>query len=280
MPARQQGFCVERVENRDRQPEKEKVREMKSIHLFAVLILIHVLALTGVTQAIFNAVIEGQVVDDKGSPIANAGVVFEISEVPGVKPCFADEYYLSTGTDGKFSIKEHCSVSSRTSLVFTEAAMSTTTAAFPIYAPFWKALRDSDPRFAGHAVKLSGDQKIDLGAIPVQVWYYQIELFISDRKGRPFYRSEDDWNRFTLIVRNEHGTAVGESGLSIADVKSKVRVDRGSVRLALPEGRWSLELLKSLNDFGVDGRTRRYLAKGTVSIKKGDPNAYTRLTVR
>lgn len=229
----------------------------------------------------FNAVIQGIVVDEKGSaPFRAFSVTFDVSGKAKEKNCGAKEYEIRTDGAGKFLLQEHCELEDRTILLFTESAIDLSNAQFPISAPFWHELRRNDPRFAGRSVQLMGNQQIDLGKIPVQIWYNRVELFVTDNLGRPFYKNENDWADFVLIVRDPRGDAVGSKALSTFDRKNSVRVDRGSVNLALPEGTWTLELLRDWSDFDSKGMTLRNLGKTTITVNKTDVCLRARIVVK
>lgn len=250
-----------------------------------LLVLFAPLALTIslTAQDKYYAFIKGVVVNEKGHPVYRAAITFDNSDALKDKKCWVkDDSLLSDGA-GQFLHNEYCGVANRTIVLFTEATtggVNANNAKFPIYFPYWPELRRSNPKFAGLPVELKGNQQIDLGKIPVQVWYNRVEFFVLGGNKRPFYKTEDDWARFELIVRDKFGTAVGSGGLSTYDIERSVRIDRGSVNLALPEGTWTLELLRNLDDFDSKGRTLRYLAKTTILVKRTDVCAQAHLVVK
>lgn len=245
-----------------------------------ILVMIVIFCINAESQDTYRAVVRGQVVDEKGRPVSRASITFDNSETLKDKKCWAMEHELLSDGAGQFWLQEYCTVANRTIVVFIEAGDLPLNAQFPISAPFWHQLRKNNPRFAGLPINLEDSKHIDLGKIPVQVWYNVVELFVIDANGRPFYKTEDDWAKFVLIVRDELGDAVGSEGLSNFDLETSVRIDRGSVRLALPEGTWTLELLSDWDDIDTRGKTRRNLAKTTVSVKKSDVGAQTHLVVK
>jgi hypothetical protein len=254
---------------------------MKNYSCLLVLCVNIVLTLPAVAQEKYYSFIAGTVVDEKGRSVNRAKITFDTLGVAQEKSCWAKEHELLTDGAGHFLLQEHCDITNRTIVLFTTAAPGLGDAEFPIFAPFWPELRKNDPRFAGLRVELKGNQKLlDLGKIPVQVWYNRVELFVTNKEGKPYYKSEDDWANFELIVRDKNGVAVGNEGLSTFDRERSVRVDRGSVNLALPEGTWTLELLRSLDDFDNKGRTLRYLAKTNISVKRTDVCLQARLVVK
>lgn len=247
---------------------------------FPVLFACFIMVAFANAQEPYHASIKGIVVDEKGRPIARAGVTFGSSATLRDKKCWVKDDSVATDAGGQFLHQEYCSISNRTVFLFTEATIGLENTTFPIFAPFWPKLRRNNPKFAGLLIELNGNSQIDLGKIPVQVWYNRVELFVSDIGNRPFYKTEDDWAKFVLIVRDEKGDAVGSTALSTQARQHNLRVDRGSVDLALPEGTWTLELLRNWDDIDTAGRTLRLLAKGTVVVNKTDRCLQARLVVK
>ncbi len=229
----------------------------------------------------FRSSITGRVVDERGIPVAGANIRAHSSEELKAKQCGVKENSVFTDFDGRFLHQEHCGVPNRTiSLSMAPPLTSFGYVQTPIYPPFWDNLRKSDKRFAGLEFRLEGNESIDVGNVPLQISYNGIELVISDASGKPYYRSEDDWAKFVLIVRDGNGLAVGSEGLSIMDIKKSVLIDRGAVKLALPEGTWALELLKDWNDFDASGKTLKHLAMTSVTVPKAGGFLRARLVVR
>ncbi len=224
--------------------------------------------------------IKGIVVDEKGRPLVRANVAFDSSEAWRGEKCVPTDYEVITDAGGQFFNQLSCKHGRGKTLLFTESATGLVDATFPIFAPFWPELRRNNSKFAGLPVELNGNDQIDLGKIPVQVWYNRVELFVSNNDNRPYYKTEDDWANFVIIVRDEKGDAVGSDALSTFDRERAVRVDRGSVNIALPEGTWTLELLRDWGDFDSKGRTLRLLAKTTIAVKKADVCLQARLVVK
>ena len=222
------------------------------------------------SEPAYSTFVKGRIVDNSGREVHRASLAaIHSSGSEGNLCSFAREYPL-VDTRGSFIIEELCDVPEREVTIFAKAIGPFTDAQYPIRAPYWDELRKIEPRFAGQTIKLSGSGIMDVGEIPVQVWFNLVEVFVLDKSGEHFYKNKDDWSNFVLIVRHPNGTAVGETGLSLSDIEQNVRVDRGSVRVALPEGTWTLELLNDLDNFNQSGRTIHRLAKTTVTVKKTD----------
>ncbi|HMJ08342.1 MAG TPA: carboxypeptidase-like regulatory domain-containing protein [Pyrinomonadaceae bacterium] len=254
---------------------------MKILHA-SILISCALMLLTtmATAQEKYSATIRGRIVDEKGRPVEGVNVTFDNPQALRAEHCGVKNNSVSTDAEGQFLHEEYCTVENRTVFLLMAPRIGFEYSQKPILPPFWTKLRETNPKFAGLKVELLGNQDIDLGDVPLQVWYNRLELFVTDRSGRPFYKSEDDWASFQLIVRDELGNAVGSNSLSIYNLQRNIRIDRGSVSLSLPEGTWTLELLRSLDDFDQNGKTIRYLAKTTIRVNRKDVCAQARLVVR
>lgn len=243
---------------------------MKNFKVYLTLFAVFLLTTSIIAQEKYSAIIKGRVVDENGRPVVGVNVRFDNSEALRDKLCWVKDNSVFSDADGQFLHQEYCTVEQRTVYLLMAPTIGFEYAQTPIYPPFWTDLRRTNPRFAGVPVKINGNEQIDLGNIPLQVWYNPIEIFVTDKLGRPFYKTDDDWARFVLIIRDEHGLAVGSEGLSVSDLENSVRIDRGSVRLALPEGTWIIELLRDWDDFDMKGRTLRKLATTDVVVSRTD----------
>jgi hypothetical protein len=250
------------------------------LHIFVLLSFLFMTS-SGFSQGPFRGNILGRVVDEKGLPIAGVYVIFETSDEVRAKDCWADSDSVISDAGGGFLINEHCSVETRAGFLYMAPTKSFDYDQMPIYPPFLTELRRSgDPRFAGIPVKLKGNETVRLGDIPLPVEYNHVEVFVLDQNKKPYYKTENDWDDFVLIIRNEKGILAAGEGLSDWAISHSVRVDRGSVKYALPEGTWTLELLKSWDDLDQTGKTLRILAKTTVAVKKTDVCLQARLVVK
>lgn len=257
--------------------EQKVKRFRRSVFLCLLMVLGHVCAMP--QDSGYQSYLKGRVVNESGRAESGARIIFYNAREFGRLSCWVRDNQVSSDGVGQFLHQEYCTVEKRQVFLFTEASTGFVGAEFPMAAPFWPELRKSDPRFAGLKVDLHGTRTVDLGDIPVQVWYNLVECLVLDRKGRFYYKSEDDWANFALIVRDAKGVAVGSLALSTFAIQNNVRVDRGSVRLALPEGTWTLELLRDLDEFEQSGKTRHSLATTTVTVKKSDVCLQARLVV-
>ncbi len=228
----------------------------------------------------YQAQISGRIVDEKGQPRAGVDVTFANSEELRSKGCWVRHDAVFTDAAGRFKHEEYCTVPERSALLFIAPSKGWELYQTPIYPSFWPELRESDARFAGVPVRLQGNQQIDLGDIVLPVDFAPIELFVLDEHGKHYFQSENDWSRFHLVVRDSRGIAVGSESLPISDISTSVSMDRGSVKVALPIGTWTLEILGDLSDLDQNGITQRSLACRTVSIERSRLEQKVSLTVR
>jgi hypothetical protein len=262
------------MQRANRRSAQKKVVLAQSVVLFCIAVL----GSSALSQQRYEATIRGTIVDQNGQP-ANAAVTFNNPESIRTKDCWVKDTTVFTDRNGQFSLREHCGLSVRNVTLFVEPATGFEGAQTPIRAPYWTSLRETKGEFSGLNVRLEKNQDVDLGSIPLKVNYRRVQLAVLGKNGKPYYKSRDDWAKFVLIVRNPSGIAVGSEALSTNDRENSVDLKRGVVLLALPEGTWTLELLKNWIDFDQSGRTLRYLARDNI-IVKNQPVTRVSLLVR
>lgn len=193
----------------------------------------------------YRSAIKGRVVDETGKPVIGASIHPELpkeaenSEDTEDRICGAKIGVVS-GKDGKFSVKEDCSISIRSINLFVTYGVAEAVA---LLSPPFGGLREKNSLFAGQEIIIRENSDIDLGDVQVQLWYGEIELTVLDNNGKPYYKNFDDWNKFVLKIRDKNGQLLASGSLSTGDKQKAVNVEKSSVKLALPEGIWSLELL-------------------------------------
>jgi hypothetical protein len=231
-------------------------------------------------QLNFSASISGRVVNENGQPLRDSSVVYEYREDSQFKLCTFKEYYSIVRDDATFRIDEMCDRTDRIFRLFVDAAGPYPYGIFPIYAPYSDALKSSESRFAGIPVKLSGNKAVDLGDIKVQVRFYRVQLSVLNRIGEPYYKNRNDWAKFfCIIIRNRNGAFAGSKTLSISASETFPNIAKGSIPVALPDGTWRLELLKTIDDLDSKGRSHGILAKTTVTVNKSESNDPVQLIV-
>jgi hypothetical protein len=250
---------------------RRKIAGQTPIHLYLKLAVVTLgLGLFVSAQAPYRSVIKGIVVDKYGRPVGDADVTFNNPSSGRIPGCGSEHPWGHTNIRGEFTHEAVCTVPNRTaSLLITKDLYSGRRVA-PLSVQLWDALRERDPRFAGLPIQLTGNETLDLGELPVQVFYNPVDILVLDPDSQPHFHTLSDWSSVVLIVRDPKGVAVGGEGLSTFDRENSVQVARGALLVALPAGTWTLELLKSWSEFTQKGETRSYLARTTISVTDND----------
>lgn len=110
-----------------------------------------------------------------------------------------------------------------------------------VNVPFWPRLR-TRAKFSGKRITVGPGSTTRVGDTDVQVIYGHVSLRILDRRHRPLLTKPDDWSPLWIRVRDQYGVTVHEAGLSPADIERSVDLKQSRINLALPEGRWILEV--------------------------------------
>jgi hypothetical protein len=246
---------------------------------FFMIIIVLLAVFHGAAQKHYLARISGTVVNEKDGAV-KAAITFDIPQGLQEKDCWAKDTTVVTDSEGRFVLEEHCTLKNREISLFIMPTTGLDFLQLPVRPPYWTGLQESDSKFAGIKVRLEGNQHVDIGKVRVPIKFGRMELFVLRRDGLPLYKTRDEWSRFILVVRDEKGNAVGDQALSIRDIESSVKPERGALMLALPEGIWTLELLNDWNDLGKGGETLRYLARTTVRIDNDVNTTTATLSVR
>jgi hypothetical protein len=228
----------------------------------------------------YQSTIRGRVVDDRGAPIPGARILFDVSGELYAKFCWAKKESVWADANGEFAHHEYCTQPERTATLYIMSPIDRGKVQVPIFAPYWPALRRNDARFVGIPVLVREDRDINLGAVQLPVWFRPVQLSIKDARGKNYFKTADDWSRYVLIVKDQAGNSVGSDSLSINDIEEKVDVRDGSVRLALPEGKWTLQLLRRWEDMDRNGQVHRYLGQTRVVVAKSNSVPTIRLVVK
>lgn len=176
--------------------------------------------------------VRGRVVDDYGRGVAGAFVV--VYAGPG------GDVVVSATADakGRFYFEE------RASLESNERTLYTTTPFLrdgcdPIRPPF---LDLEGQQYFGKRIRIEKNAEMDVGDLPIQVYYGIIEIVLHSTRGRPLSKRElQKWRKAWVRVRNARGDFV---------LDCRFPRDRKKLVVALPEGKWKLEI-SSDYDSGV-----------------------------
>ena len=202
-----------------------------------------------------NYVVTGRVVDERGDPIPHATVVLEPAGPQETWESMVN--YYQTNDRGEFRIEEESPLPTLEKVLYVTTTFPPDTYA-PISPPF-EQLSSSDSSFAGRRVSMTKDQKLDLGNVTVQVRYGVVLIRLQDensalllgRLGR-----EAPLPDVNLRIRDRRGDVIDTAVVPHQGVH---RAD-SAIALALPEGRWQVEIMCKSGD------TTLYGASGTIAL--------------
>ncbi|MBC7910609.1 MAG: ankyrin repeat domain-containing protein [Pyrinomonadaceae bacterium] len=216
-------------------------RLLKAIML-AVLLQLSVQAIQE-TEKEYSYTVQGRIVDGHGSPVAGADITFEPSGGGG---CVTLSY--KSDEDGWFYISGIASTPNlEWVLIVTDDAElpeGTDKLVYPHAGSVWST--DYYPALAGRKVTIKQNDDVDLGDVPLQIRFHPILLRLLDEKGSPLFAEKDESPSFWFRVRDPRGDVVSESNYA----KNALRKSESAVSIALPEGKWFLEVAAMSNDKG------------------------------
>jgi hypothetical protein len=91
-------------------------------------------------------------------------------------------------------------------------------------------------------VTVQENKKINIGSVKVLLRYSIINLEILKSDGSPAYTKQQDWRRLIFQLLDSKGEKW--AGMSLSDEKIVRCVDkqRSRIRLAVPDGKWSIQI--------------------------------------
>jgi predicted RNA-binding protein YlqC (UPF0109 family) len=182
--------------------------------------------------------IKGRVIGKDGKPVPNANVILLPSKTEREKEVeplnqALDQLvnFYPTDSEGRFSIEEE-NTNYKRWILYVNGPQAKDTEQ-PISPPFTEALKRLAPSFAGQEIDVAGKPEIDLGDVPVQLYYGQITVHFSSDKNTKLNRNP------SLRIRDIRGDRISESGIS----PKSFRNDNAAVAISLPEGKWYVGML-------------------------------------
>jgi len=106
--------------------------------------------------------------------------------------------------------------------------------------PFASASAMSDAT-VGRAFRIEPGKDLDLGDIHSQVDYHVVSLSLRGRDDSRLPKEMIDTRKIRVRVRDFRGDIVADGGLGWIGVDAPAISDDGTLRVALPQGRWSIE---------------------------------------
>ena len=111
----------------------------------------------------------------------------------------------------------------------------------PIKPPFTGFRGLTGPAYSAQLVRIKKNDGVDIGNIPVKVFYHTVTVFLKDRSGNPFLKDATAWQTVALRIRDGRGRFIAETSLAPEQIRRAVSPTDSSVRIALPEGVWRIE---------------------------------------
>ncbi|HYK21898.1 MAG TPA: ankyrin repeat domain-containing protein [Pyrinomonadaceae bacterium] len=201
--------------------------------LSVVFLIAHVCALAW-SQA-ETTVISGRVINSLGRPVANATVSLysptrssDQQSVDQIIPSF------ETGLDGKFRFSVSLAANNQQLLLYVTTRLPANADA-PLRPPFLD-LKGSN-LLPGKPVQVEGRRDIDVGDVPVAIYYRPIVIHLRKASGVKALQTRDDGLPW-LRVRDRHGDVVAWEMVR----KSALNLDESAITIALPQGIWNVEI--------------------------------------
>ncbi len=144
--------------------------------------------------------------------------------------------------DGTFCIENYVSDLSKS----TSARLYVTSFCRPddvtlVDVPFWPRLR-GHKMFSGKRIIIGPGSRTSVGDVNVQFTYGHVTLRLLDEWNQPLLTHPDDWSPVWIRVRDHNGVTVHASGLSVVEIEQSVDLKESRINLALPKGKWTLEV--------------------------------------
>ncbi|HXG63607.1 MAG TPA: ankyrin repeat domain-containing protein [Blastocatellia bacterium] len=176
--------------------------------------------------------VKGRVVDNHGRPIANARVGLRVPE-PQSPDVLASSL---TDEEGRFSASESSSAPTDKATLYVIAPPED---AHVVLDAMFGRFAYLGPSMRGRVVHFDGNQEVDVGDVSPQIRYGRVVIRLFDQEGAPLPPDSDRWSNLVLRVRDSAGDVV-EASAGVTDAGKRRR--ESSLILALPEGKWSIEV--------------------------------------
>jgi hypothetical protein len=179
--------------------------------------------------------VRGRIVDNAGRQVAGASVFLD-------SPAWAHQVFgATTDESGKFRLEETTTVPRYRRRLYV-AGPQPESAVRLIYPPFNLLPGLTSRVFAGLQIRLEKNKELDIGDVPIQVFYRPVTMCVQNSRGMPELKASEQWKSVYLRLRDEHGSIVTESSLSQNDIEKAVNLAESCFAVSLPEGVWRIEL--------------------------------------
>ena len=212
-------------------------------------------------QAEYTVSVQGRAVDSSGQPVKDACIV--VSPLP--EPVMSDMGYLiKADKEGRFSYSEPERDPRLERLLYVVGPCNEGGVSL-IRPPFYWLPKIPNQLYGGRRILIKPNEVLDVGDVPIQVFYQTVNVRIQDQSGAPFLVSEDKWEYVWLRLRNLRGDIICERGLSRDDIHTKIILSDSMIPIDLPDGVWRLEVSTK----GHGGRWHSLPTPLTVTSKGG-----------
>lgn len=187
--------------------------------------------------------IRGRVVDDRGVPVKNALIFYNLEEGGTSDGTFEG---VQSDVFGKFSlsVEENMKLKLISLFVASEIPNKAMTLMYP---PFTLAPPFVKNRFAGPRIVLNEQKEIDVGDVLIKAVFLPVTLVLLNDEGNRRLNTPEQWSHVVVRILDQKGTPVAARGMSQHTYKECVTPMESEIRVALPEGDWRIEV--SINDF-------------------------------
>ncbi len=216
-------------------------RKVFYLILFKTSILIFFSALC-VNAQTFTTLVSGRVIDENGQPVKHAIIeLLNTTNEKGVDK-YSANMIITSHEDGIFVIENTSFLQNRIRDLFISSPVPKNAKILLIEPAY--SLIDSVIILNSLSIPINGEDKIQLGDIPIQTWRGLVCLKLTTKKGKPYYKSLDEWLAdFVLVLRDQNENMITTGGLSIEDTKKNINLKKGTIMLSIPEGRWKLDFV-------------------------------------
>lgn len=212
--------------------------------------------------------VKGRIVDGKGEPVGTAFVLLASNN-----PLFVSDL-IGVGTEaddeGFFILKFACAKTKKPKSLYVTSPILRSVK--HIILPPFELLRENDPLYSGIPVLLKRDKVIDIGEVKLQIQYAVVKLALTDKSGKQFFTNKEQWSGLWIKIENDKGVRVGDEGMSVENYRDHTEADASALRIALPEGKWSVELFP-------EGRDGKFVARKLFTVIKTDSPVKVNLVV-
>lgn len=183
--------------------------------------------------------IRGRAVNAQGQPLPSAYVL--VTSGPDNK---GGDFYYSYEADasGRIRLRRDDSNLIKSTRVLYVTGPHPSNAITLLTPPFNEYGSLDGPVYEGHQIRIKKNGVVNIGDVPVRVFYHRVKVYLQDSAGEPLIKDAAAWRKVVLRVLDEKGSFL--VGITILDerIERAVNHAESSVTIALPEGVWRVEV--------------------------------------